>query len=303
MSSPARPDGPDEPRSESEADARGSDDDFDRASSGFAEPGNGTYFIQHGRVYNNTSWAYRFPADQEEVLGIWLAEMAELFPHVDCVGVDLMNLQHSHHLRNCTYMCVEAPTGLDMFPNRSFDVVQLRQMAYSLADFPETLRQVHRILRPGGIVLIHEPQCQYYSSYERYTAVELAPVLCQWLELLRRAIIYRGIDLTAFDKMEDLLEAAGFDRAAINVFFHYRQIAPCDDTNDVALNETANSLSMVSAARLLVLEAGDVTADAYDEVERAVADELGGRGTGRAGPRGSAGVISPWGYWWVRKEA
>ena len=26
--------------------------------------------------------------------GVWLAEMAEIYPHVDCVGIDLVAQQH-----------------------------------------------------------------------------------------------------------------------------------------------------------------------------------------------------------------
>lgn len=70
--------------------------------------------------------------------------MAELFPNVDCVGIDIMPSQHelvhlcdpadiSHQHRNCTFMFVEAPLGMAIFPDASFDLVQIRQMLFAVS--------------------------------------------------------------------------------------------------------------------------------------------------------------------------
>lgn len=40
----------------------------------------------------------------------------------------------SSHPRNCTYMCVQAPEGMRIFPDHSFDVVHVSQMILSVSD-------------------------------------------------------------------------------------------------------------------------------------------------------------------------
>jgi hypothetical protein len=40
----------------------------------------------------------------------------------------------SSHPRNCTYMCVQAPGGMQVFPDHSFDVVHVSQMILSVSD-------------------------------------------------------------------------------------------------------------------------------------------------------------------------
>lgn len=77
-------------------------------------------------------------------MGMWLAKMADICPHSDCVGVDIVALQHewvspaciaddSHQHPNYTFVFVEAPRGLRISPDETFDVVQVTQMPYSVS--------------------------------------------------------------------------------------------------------------------------------------------------------------------------
>ncbi|OCF32968.1 hypothetical protein I316_05306 [Kwoniella heveanensis BCC8398] len=351
---------------------------------GVNELADGEYFVEAERTYNNTTWVYRLPADQEEVIrqdrqhyimlaalpglyrgpvedilsdrsrhrrlldigcgtGIWTQEMAELFPHVDCIGIDLMPLQHDHQMRNCTFMRVFAPTGLKIFGDNSFDVIHLRQMLHAVCrkasaspltplirsstgmetnahasptgsnrslwvsplqtnEYPAVLREAHRMLRPGGLILIHEPQLQLHSAWEGLTHVDLTPCLAKMMDLLRGAQQFRGIDVELFSGMDSVLVDAGFQSDAIDVYYHYRQVCAEDPASEDGQNQAINIVSYLHAARLIILESGVTDEDTFDELLAGVSEEVCGRSNGRAGPLGGQGVLSPWGYWWAMKR-
>jgi len=56
--------------------------------------------------------------------------MAERWRRAECVGLDIMPLQHDHQLPNCTYLYIDVSTGMDAFADGSFDLIHLRQMLY-----------------------------------------------------------------------------------------------------------------------------------------------------------------------------
>ncbi|OCF41906.1 hypothetical protein I317_04316 [Kwoniella heveanensis CBS 569] len=302
---------------------------------GVNELADGEYFVEAERTYNNTTWVYRLPADQEEVImlaalpglyrgpvedilsdrsrhrrlldigcgtGIWTQEMAELFPHVDCIGIDLMPLQHDHQMRNCTFMRVFAPTGLKIFGDNSFDVIHLRQMLHATNEYPAVLREAHRMLRPGGLILIHEPQLQLHSAWEGLTHVDLTPCLAK-VATKRDISHWRFPYVELFSGMDSVLVDAGFQSDAIDVYYHYRQVCAEDPASaEDGQNQAINIVSYLHAARLIILESGVTDEDTFDELLAGVSEEVCGRSNGRAGPLGGQGVLSPWGYWWAMKR-
>ncbi|RSH87194.1 hypothetical protein EHS25_003103 [Saitozyma podzolica] len=259
--------------------------------SGFDRPEAGLYFVEGGRTYNASVWAYRLPSDVDESIrqdrqhyitlatlpglyrgpvaevlsdqsrqrrildvgcgtGIWLAEMAERFPDVDCVGIDL---HHSSHPRNCTYMCVQAPGGMQVFPDHSFDVVHVSQMILS------------------------------------------------WAEVFVRALLYRGIDIRQWEHVEDILVDAGFDRGAIDAHVYYRHALQNPLYTQQALQEADNIIAFCNASRLMVLESGALDQEGFDEMEAELTADMRGQSQGVAGPEGPRGLLSDWGYWWCIK--
>nr|XP_019011010.1 uncharacterized protein I206_04317 [Kwoniella pini CBS 10737]OCF49791.1 hypothetical protein I206_04317 [Kwoniella pini CBS 10737] len=299
------------------------------------------YSVESERAYNNVSWVYRFPADQDEVLdrqhyvmlislpglyrgpveeilndssrprrlldigcgtGIWVQEMAEQFPRVDCIGVDITPLQHDTHLRNCTYMQVNAPDGLRVFGNESFDVVNMRQMIHATDDYPALIRAAYRLLRPGGVLLLHEIQLRFHSAWEGFTVHDSAPGAAQIIEWLDAAHRYRGIDTSLWSRMEDILIEAGFREDATEVYYHTRQICPAELDTEHGANETLNSAGYMYATRLMILECGVTDEDGFDETFAMATEEVRGNSPGRAGPLGAQGVLSPWAYWWAVKR-
>lgn len=51
-----------------------------------------------------------------------------------------------------------------------------------------------------------------------------------------------------------------------------------------------------------MLEAGRMTEEEFDVLAAEASAEFTGHGVGPCGPLGARGILSPWGYWWARKE-
>ncbi|WVQ80231.1 hypothetical protein IAT38_002336 [Cryptococcus sp. DSM 104549] len=301
------------------------------------------YFVEGERVYYNQSYAYRFPADQDEVkrmdrqhyilssslpglyrgpvdgilndtsrsrrlldigcgTGVWTHEMAERFPHVDCIGIDIIPLQHDLPLANCTFMCVTAPDGMDAFANDLFDVVHIRNMLQFTSQYAPIVAQAYRVLRPGGIICIHECQVMLHSAWEGYSPEELAPGITKMTHSIRRSFTHRGIDLSVFERMEDVLVQAGFNEDDIDTYHHYRPICSEDYNSGIGQHDRENFIRYAFAARLTVLEACVCDEDEFDDLLADLTNEVSGRSEGACGPLGGQGVLSAWGYWWAIKR-
>nr|XP_019003161.1 uncharacterized protein I203_04198 [Kwoniella mangroviensis CBS 8507]OCF66622.1 hypothetical protein I203_04198 [Kwoniella mangroviensis CBS 8507] len=185
-------------------------------------------------------------------------------------------------------MQVNAPSGLRTFGNGSFDVVHIRQMVHATNDYPSIIREAHRLLRPGGILLVHEPQMQLHSAWEGFGPKDLAPCLAQMISYIEAACRYRGIDTELFGRIDQVLAEAGFDPDGIDVYYHYRHACPDDPQSGISSDDS---------------RAGAVDEDEFDRLMPGVLDEVSGRSGGIAGPLGAQGLLSPWGYWWVIKGA
>lgn len=85
--------------------------------------------------------------------GSWVLDMGEMFPHAEVVGLDLApaNLPREP-TPNCRFECDDVNFGLSHYKN-SFDVVHARCVDTGIADYPHFLKDVHQVLRPGGVFL------------------------------------------------------------------------------------------------------------------------------------------------------
>jgi len=68
-------------------------------------------------------------------------------------------------------------------------------------------------------------------------------------------------------------------------------------------NDTECTRAFVASTRLSIVESGQLDIDAFNALENQIGRELAGNSEGIEGPLGGRGVYTPWGYWWVRKEA
>ncbi|WRT66536.1 uncharacterized protein IL334_003495 [Kwoniella shivajii] len=273
------------------------------------------YFVENERSYLKSSLVYRFPVDHEEVIRqdrqqcIFSKSLSGLFrgPAVELAfgplqWRNLAPLQHDTNRRNCTFMTVDASTGLHVFADGSFDVIHICQMLHALDSYPALIAHAHRLLRSGGMLLIHEPQLQLHSAYTSFNLVDLSPNLTRMMDYITTAFQYRGVDTDLFSMMDQIIVEAGFHSDLISTHYYYRSACPEDPESDLGQHEILNVISFAYATRYMILESGVTDEDDFDNLLSGLSDEVRGRSTGRAGPLGAQGVLSPWGYWWATKS-
>ncbi|KAG8717047.1 hypothetical protein FRC09_014825 [Ceratobasidium sp. 395] len=85
------------------------------------------------------------------------AKMAQEFPMAKAVGIDLSKpvLDESILPSNASFTTGDIKQSFP-FPTASFDVVHMR-MVPSIQERTVIYKEMHRILRPGGLILLDEP--------------------------------------------------------------------------------------------------------------------------------------------------
>ncbi|KAF8746146.1 hypothetical protein AX14_000191 [Amanita brunnescens Koide BX004] len=88
--------------------------------------------------------------------GHWAIDMADEFPSADVIGIDLAPIQPRSVPPNCTFELCDLNQSNIPYPSEYFDMVHARSMHTGVRDYPRLLREVARVLRPGGLVLLIE---------------------------------------------------------------------------------------------------------------------------------------------------
>ncbi|KAI0056846.1 S-adenosyl-L-methionine-dependent methyltransferase [Artomyces pyxidatus] len=84
--------------------------------------------------------------------GLWVMDMAREFSHVQFRGLDLVPIATQYPLDNVRFELADVTQRL-RFANNSVDFVHARMTSLGVHDYPKLLREVARVLRPGGLFL------------------------------------------------------------------------------------------------------------------------------------------------------
>jgi len=89
--------------------------------------------------------------------GQWAIDMARQFPQADVLGIDL-NEPHVDESTpsNCRFEKHDMNSGMLGYTGR-FDVIHARAIASGSKDWRATIQEFEKILRPGGILLLFDP--------------------------------------------------------------------------------------------------------------------------------------------------
>jgi ubiquinone/menaquinone biosynthesis C-methylase UbiE len=93
------------------------------------------------------------------------------------------------------------------FPDASFDVVHAHQVLQHLTDPVRALREMRRVLRPGGVVAVRD------SDYASFAWAPREPRLEDWLALYRAVARRNGAEPDAGRFLKGWARAAGFAEA------------------------------------------------------------------------------------------
>ncbi|EIN07303.1 S-adenosyl-L-methionine-dependent methyltransferase [Punctularia strigosozonata HHB-11173 SS5] len=155
--------------------------------------------------------------------GQWAIEMADEFPKVDVVGCDCAPIQPREVPPNCTFELCDVSEGLP-YPDACFDLVHARSIHIGISDYPRFIREAARVLRPGGLLILIEPDVRPDtilgkrppSSIAFPTPSHGASGTPGWTALVnaqRRALERLGVDPDVPHKLGQIVVRTGaFDR-------------------------------------------------------------------------------------------
>ncbi|CEL56813.1 hypothetical protein RSOLAG1IB_08115 [Rhizoctonia solani AG-1 IB] len=104
--------------------------------------------------------------------GMWVMEIAREFPAAQVIGMDISKpgLLAQDAPTNASFIIADA-TRRFPFEDTSFDVVQMR-IAPSISERTQVYQEIHRVLRPGGIIQLVEVWPQVSQMGRRPPALD-----------------------------------------------------------------------------------------------------------------------------------
>lgn len=147
--------------------------------------------------------------------------MAGRWPHADIRGVDLSSGMLEVAARKAAdkhldKIIFEQADSLNLpYSDNSFDLVTVAYGVRNFADLPRGLKEMERVLRPGGtlcIVELSEPKGGLLRWFYRLYARHLIPVMGRWVSGDSRAYTYLPESIAACPQRQDmtrLIAAAG----------------------------------------------------------------------------------------------
>ncbi|KZT01838.1 S-adenosyl-L-methionine-dependent methyltransferase [Laetiporus sulphureus 93-53] len=163
------------------------------------------------------------PGEQRHVVdlctgtGKWVMDLAADYPHARIDGLDIVPIQTRHPLKNVFFEMHDV-TERFRYGDRTIDFVHARDISYAVrtSDFPALIREVARILRPGGLFMSGEWESDPIMSNGQHLDTA-APDTFVFFREVKNALRTCGL-ASAADGIPQWLRASGFRDLAIHQF-------------------------------------------------------------------------------------
>ena len=155
---------------------------------------------------------------------------------------------------------VEASALDTSWPDESFDMVYCRFLLLHLCEPEKALREMRRLLKPGGVIVCEDGDLTSAGS-------EPASALCAFADLFGRLGPVRGVDYTLGRRLYQMVAAAGF--AAPQISFNQPVIARGEKKRLLELSVAEAAPAFVEAG---LISAADLE-ETLAEMRRLGADE------------------------------
>ncbi|KAG8692178.1 hypothetical protein FRC08_009962 [Ceratobasidium sp. 394] len=130
--------------------------------------------------------------------GTWVQEVSREFPDVDFVSLDSLPLTPHQPCPNVVFEVYDLYNGFAE-PDNSFDVVHVRHAVVPMKNFKSLIREVHRVLRPGGLFLFCEYELEAYDAeFPDIPAWGSLPGVSNALRLARGGLAHQGVNIYAW---------------------------------------------------------------------------------------------------------
>jgi len=108
--------------------------------------------------------------------GIWTISMANKFPHVEVIGIDLAPVIASEHTipDNCRFELDDVNRGLPRFYGQ-IDLIHMRGIGFGIVNYSGTVGELVKCLKPGGILILAEGEVEWYKEDQVHLATSADP--------------------------------------------------------------------------------------------------------------------------------
>ncbi|EIW85136.1 S-adenosyl-L-methionine-dependent methyltransferase [Coniophora puteana RWD-64-598 SS2] len=142
-------------------------------------------------------------------------DLADEFPGAEIIGVDLAPIQPRDVPANCTFELCDLDQWYLPYPTGHFEVVHARFMHTGVGNYARFLHEIARMLRPGGLVILIEPDTEPLADGK--SASELRRTgqpsgMRGWFTLweeYRQCLREKGIDVDVPPQLANLLASTG----------------------------------------------------------------------------------------------
>ncbi|KAK0197041.1 S-adenosyl-L-methionine-dependent methyltransferase, partial [Armillaria mellea] len=132
------------------------------------------------------------------------------FPRAEVIGIDLAPIQPRDVPPNCTFELFDLDQQSIPYPDGCFDLIHARSMFMGIHNYPRLLREISRLLRPGGLVILIESNLTpIIAPSSPSSSQQDASGWFTFWETYHTCLRRQRIDPTVPQRMVDLLSATG----------------------------------------------------------------------------------------------